>query len=106
MHAAPAATAAADVEGEFAVDRPPGDFGLILRGGVRLLDVLTTAKWATLRKWRVVTLVDLLGWDRTPMSVATVPVTRLATGRLRLGIRAACLAERGRLALAVASRCV
>src|SRR6266542_2635223 len=59
LHAASALLAAADVNVELALNRPPRNLDLVLLIDVRLLDV-AAAVGALLGQWRLVDLVDLL----------------------------------------------
>src|SRR5262245_12413759 len=81
---APATTAAAaDVDGELADERPAGDFGLVLRGNLSLLN-LAAAVRTSAGKWGIEDLIALAGLRWLAVAVATVRRAALATGRLGL----------------------
>jgi hypothetical protein len=83
-NALPAAAAAAEMHAEAAVNRGAWDLGLELVADVGF-DERAPAMRASVRKLRLVALVDLVGGRRRPMAVGAMLVAGFAAGRLRLG---------------------
>jgi len=80
LHAFPATLAAADVHGEFPVDRRARNLGLKLLTGAGF-DERAVAVRAVVRKFRFESFVDLVGGRA--MAVGAVLFAGLAAGRLR-----------------------
>ena len=89
-----AGDAAAEVDGELAVDRGAGNFGLELFGGAGF-DDRSTAVRAGVREIRVVALVNLVGGRRRSVAVGAVLVAGFAAGRFGLGFGRTFAEQRG-----------
>jgi hypothetical protein len=79
LDAGGATAATADVDVEPADQGAAWDFGLVLNGDVRFMD-LCAAVWASVRQGRVEDFIDLIGRRRGAVGVATVGGARLASG--------------------------
>jgi len=95
-----AVPALAEVNRELTVDGTARNFGLILFGRVRFLNMPSAALGALFGHRRLIPLVDLFGRDGRTMRLLAIASSRLAAGRLRLKLGAIFFAKGRRLALA------